>query len=127
MTKKLKAVYFANVLAVLGLFAIMILSINSCSTMSSSVPKTTNAKIYALDASIKAIGQSTIDLYQSGKINQSQVKYVYEGLSTAATLTDSAQKAYATNATNADLIVEEATTLLSKLQVYLNTSAAGGK
>ena len=112
--------FFTVFLGVLFLFAVV-----SCSQMKVVTPTTPLQKIAYVDATIKVLGQATIDAYNAGKLTQADVKYVYQALSTAATLADNAQQVYqvsnGTQVNNADLILTEAITVLQKVQVFLNT------
>jgi len=117
---------FTGFLGVLFLFAIV-----SCSQVKTVTPTTPLQKIAYIDATIQALGQATIDAYNAGKLTQNDVKYVYQALSTAATLADNAQQAYqASNGTqvnNADLILTEAISTLQKVQVFLNTKGVANE
>ncbi len=110
------------------LLTILTLNLVACSTTSTVTPQTPKQQIYALNGLITTIGQTTLTLYQNGKLTQEQVKHVYEGLSTAAYMLDQASALYyASNSTNstvstANLLITEVTAALTQLQQYINTA-----
>jgi ArsR family metal-binding transcriptional regulator len=112
--------FFTVFLGLLFLFTVV-----GCTQVKTITPTTPLQKIAYIDATIQTLGQVAIDAYNAGKLTQADVRYVYEALSTAATLADNAQKAYqASNGTqvnNADLILTEAITTLQKVQVFLSS------
>jgi hypothetical protein len=108
--------FFTVFFGVLFLFTVV-----GCTQVKTVTPTTPLQKIAYVDATIKVLGQTTVDAYKAGKLTQTDVRYVYEALSTAATLADNAQKAYGngTQINNADLILTEAISTLQKVQMFL--------
>ena len=116
---------YKTIIAIIGSILLLAWFAVSCQMVKTATPVTPLQRIAAIDGTIQAIGQSTIDAYNAGKLTQADVKYVYAGLSTAANLTDNAQKAYeAGNVDNTNLYIQEALTLLENIQNFINT---GGK
>ncbi len=115
-------------LLVTALLTILMLNLVACSTTSVVAPQTPKQQIYALNGLITTIGQTTLTLYQSGKLTQAQVKYIYEGLSTASYMLDQANTLYyASNSTNSTVstgavLITEVTAALTQLQQYINTA-----
>ncbi|MEM0173018.1 MAG: hypothetical protein QXI16_00760 [Sulfolobaceae archaeon] len=111
----------------LPILALVLIIVMGCSTAPKLSNLTPNEKIAMIDSTITAIGKTTLQLYNAHKITQTQVKYIYQGLSTAAALADTAQKSYASNATAGDMAISEAITLLQQLQTYLTQNSGGNQ
>jgi outer membrane lipoprotein-sorting protein len=87
-----------------------------------------NLKFAIINQAITATGKTTLDLYKSHKITSEDVKKVYQMLSTASYMVDQAQQLYQGNATqvsNADLILTEASALIQQARAYLRAKEGG--
>ncbi len=112
------------------LFAFMVFSVMSCSTLTTVTPQTPKEKIYALNGLVTSLAQTTLTLYQNGKITKSDVATAFKTLNTASVMLDQASALYyaagnstsnSTSVTNAQLIITEVTTSLTQLQTFLSS------